>query len=177
MVSASCLQVFHPMTHQYVRFASVLTIRAVFMIFVRYGEFVRSPQKSEILGLIHEALKVSVLRVRNFHKQEDSEGRKSARLMDETRQIVQAARGSRPKILMTSMTPPADLKMSKSLEGTNSPMDTLAKNEQGIFKYDEFANYWLESLRSYVNYDIRPTWISIQVRSPQSLRACRSQSS
>ena len=63
----------------------------------------------------------------------------------------------KPKIIMSSWSPPINLKSNNSLKG-----GTLKKNENGEFMYDEFAQYWVDSLKAYKRIGIEPDYISIQ---------------
>lgn len=79
------------------------------------------------------------------------------------------ALGSTPKILMSSWTPPANLKSNNSLDGctgvTNgnctSGFGTLAQ-VSGAYNYSGFAQYWLNSLEAYAALGVTPDYISIQ---------------
>ncbi len=60
---------------------------------------------------------------------------------------------------MCCWTPPTDLKSDNSIAKGSG---TLAKHEDGRFVYDEYANWWVESLKYYMSYGIRFDYLSIQ---------------
>jgi glucuronoarabinoxylan endo-1,4-beta-xylanase len=79
------------------------------------------------------------------------------------------ALGSKPTILMSSWTPPANLKSNNSINGctgvTNgnctSGFGTLAQ-VNGAYNYSGFAQFWLNSLQAYATQGVTPDYISVQ---------------
>ncbi|MGA7156149.1 MAG: Ig-like domain repeat protein [Acidobacteriaceae bacterium] len=79
------------------------------------------------------------------------------------------ALGAKPTVLMSSWTPPANLKSNNSLDGctgvTNgnctSGFGTLAQ-VGGAYNYAGFGQYWLSSLEAYAALGVSPNYISIQ---------------
>lgn len=122
-----------------------------------YGNWLLAhPQGEQILNHVFYDLKPSVLRLRNtYHQGSDFGGpswQTSQELLEETASIVQSAKShmneDMPRILMCSWSPPIYMKASNSLHG-NTGADSLAKDEYGVFRYKDFAKYWVDSLRAY----------------------------
>lgn len=139
-----------------------------------YGSWaVAHPNRDAIFDTVFSELKPSVLRIRNTFGQGTDEGglggQTTAELMEETAFVVNEGRKRLTgvdefKILMCSWSPPAALKKSGALnggEGGSFGADTLRKDSRGVFIYEEFAQYWLESLKAYAAMGVEPMWISI----------------
>jgi glucuronoarabinoxylan endo-1,4-beta-xylanase len=58
---------------------------------------------------------------------------------------------------MSSWAPPAFLKSNGQVGNGGTLLDT-----NGGFVYNEFAQYWYDSLQAYRSNGVSPTWISIQ---------------
>lgn len=122
-----------------------------------YGNWLLAhPESDPILDHVFKDLKPSVLRLRNTYHQGSEYGgppwQTSEELLDETKIIVEKAKSrtqsDMPRILMCSWSPPIYMKSSNQLNG-NSGADTLSKDRFGIFRYNDFAKYWENSLREY----------------------------
>jgi glucuronoarabinoxylan endo-1,4-beta-xylanase len=72
-------------------------------------------------------------------------------------QHANALRSSPMTIIMSSWSPPANLKSNRSEKNGG----TLVKID-GHFAYDRFAQYWQDSVRIYRALGIDPTYVSIQ---------------
>jgi O-glycosyl hydrolase len=71
--------------------------------------------------------------------------------------------GARPRLLLTSTSPPAALKANGSeLCSGNPDTCTLARLADGSFDYPGFANHWRAVLEAYAAAGIEPDYISIQ---------------
>ncbi|MFW5982149.1 MAG: hypothetical protein ACOCQO_02965, partial [Halanaerobiaceae bacterium] len=117
------------------------------------GWLIEHPNKDEIYDLIFKELGIDILRLQNWYGKADDIGA-------EDPEIVQAAEeslGEEITILMTSWVPPVELKSNDDL-GDGGTL----KKEDGEYIYDQFADYWLESLQAYKEIGIEPTYISIQ---------------
>lgn len=121
------------------------------------------PSRSEIYQLLFEGLRPSILRVRNPYRLINENGLPFESYMKIDQEfIAQAERALnyRPKILLSSWTPPADMKVNGRLRGATGSY--LRKNRSGEFVYSDFAQWWVESLQSYRNMQVVPDYISIQ---------------
>ena len=129
------------------------------------------PNKDEIYDLLFIDLGVDVLRLKNWIH--DSRYGYQADQWDEdvewdaveedfdyaAEDIVYNANERRDdplKIKMTTWTPHPDLKSN------NSPVGGTLRQENGNYVYDEYAEYWLESLERYSEIGIEPDYLSIQ---------------
>lgn len=122
------------------------------------------PNAELIYDAIFSELRPSVLRMRNSYNQ-PNQFLTSEQILINDRKIVEAAYlrlpDDKPQILMSSWTPPVELKKNGKLTG-GGPDAVLKKDASGQFIYKEFAQYWLNSLQEYASLGIVPRWISIQ---------------
>ncbi|MDQ2087754.1 dockerin type I domain-containing protein [Herbivorax sp. ANBcel31] len=113
------------------------------------------PNKAEIYDVIFDELGLSVLRLNNWYityEDEVSFDPSAKEIVEEARNSV----GDDLKIMMSSWSPPTYLKSNESNAG-----GTL-KQENGEFVYDQFADFWYDSLKEYEEIGIVPDYISIQ---------------
>ncbi|MBN2195073.1 MAG: hypothetical protein JW751_19810 [Polyangiaceae bacterium] len=124
--------------------------------------------------LLFPELGLDILRFRNRYDR----GEKDDRNIEVETEILERATkalGHPPKLLLSSWSPPAALKANGAERCKSNPDCTLIK-KKGKFVYDEFADYWLESLRDYEKRGIFPDFISIQNEpdfSPPDWEGCR----
>jgi len=113
---------------------------------------------------------LDILRLGNWFQNQSQDATATTGFTDRIGvQIVQkatAARGGvRPKILMSSWTPPAYLKsngVTKPGYGkTATPAGTLIQKD-GAYAYADFADWWVRSLQAYAAQGIAPDYVSIQ---------------
>ncbi|HYH03635.1 MAG TPA: hypothetical protein VEC37_11070, partial [Bacillota bacterium] len=112
------------------------------------------PNKAELYKILFNELGLDIIRFRNTYG-----SRNGASFAPDEPEIVQQANlslGHPIKVLISSWTPPSDLKANGTLNG-----GTLVK-ENGAFPYSKFADYWYNSLVAYANKGISPDYISIQ---------------
>ncbi len=69
-----------------------------------------------------------------------------------------AAYGEEPTILLSCWSPPANLKSNNSINGGG----TLAKHEDGTYMYEEYAQWWVESVQFYREWGVEIDYVSIQ---------------
>jgi O-glycosyl hydrolase len=117
-----------------------------------YGELFSHPKKEEIYSLIFSDLGVDILRLRNIYG-------KSTRfdIFEEIVNKMYFYSDNTPSILLTSWTPPVDLKSNNNLNNGGT-----LKKENGQYVYGKFAKYWIDALNAYNAVGIQPTYISIQ---------------
>jgi len=123
-----------------------------------------SPQKNQICQLLFEDLGTDIIRFKNNYYPMGYPGVKSPATMESssiktlwnvTGDLYAIARQLNPDIqtLVSSWTPPSALKSNNYLrEGT-------LKNENGVFMYEAFGEYWNDLLD---NLQFNPDYISIQ---------------
>lgn len=105
-------------------------------------------------------LGLDILRFRNrFHRTEA--GDRDLREEVEILRRAKLALGHAPKILLSSWSPPAELKASHA-ERCKSNADCTLARVGGQFVYDAFAQYWRDSLAHYASLGIVPDYVSIQ---------------
>lgn len=66
--------------------------------------------------------------------------------------------GEELTILLSCWSPPANLKSNNSINGGG----TLAKREDGTYMYEEYAQWWVESVQFYRDWGIKVDYVSIQ---------------
>lgn len=66
--------------------------------------------------------------------------------------------GEEPTVLLSCWSPPADLKSNNSINGGG----TLAKHEDGTYMYEEYAQWWVESVQFYRDWGVKIDYVSIQ---------------
>ena len=119
------------------------------------------PQKEEVYNIVFGGLGTSIYRIRNSYEipYEDD--------MQHQAEAIQAAEislGHPVKIMISSWTPPINLKSNGAING-----GTLVRqnpegptNQTNPYKYDEFAEWWANSLIAYKKLNITATYITIQ---------------
>jgi glucuronoarabinoxylan endo-1,4-beta-xylanase len=131
------------------------------------------PNESQIMKALFDpvdGLGITFLRLQNNYY--NYNGSNASSFDPDNSAIVTAAMtalGAKPTILMSSWTPPANLKSNNSINGctgvTNgnctSGFGTLAQ-VSGAYNYAGFAQFWLSSLQAYATQGVTPDYISIQ---------------
>ena len=113
---------------------------------------VNHQKKDELYNLLFKELGLDILRIRNNYAMEPNS-------LNETIEIIkggEAALGRDLKVMISSWSPPAALKSNGKLIG-----GTLKKNN-GKFVYDEFAQWWYESVIAYNQAGVKVDYINLQ---------------
>ena len=124
------------------------------------SEVIQHPRKVALLQAMFGDAGLSVLRLQNRHGYSAGEDLASSReIIDRAEQSL----GRRPLLLLTSWSPPAELKANgeTSCEG-NPDTCTLMQLDGGGFDYAGFADWWRASLDAYAAEGITPDYIGIQ---------------
>lgn len=114
----------------------------------------------QVYELLFPELGLDILRFRNrFERSDHTDGN----LEEEVFIFERATRalGHRPRLMLSSWSPPAGLKANGKERCSNNPTCTLAKRD-GKFVYDEFADWWARSLDHYSELGLTPDFISLQ---------------
>ncbi len=114
------------------------------------------PLKNEIYDVLFGQLGLDIYRLRNTYDQ----GPGGASYIDDSAEIVTAAEdslGYPVKIMISSWSPPDYLKSDANLAG-----GTLKKDIYGDYMYDEFADWWADSLDEFSSHGINADYINIQ---------------
>ena len=116
------------------------------------------PNKSQIYNLIFKGLGLTFLRLNNQY----SDTTNSPIPYDpEFVTQAKASLGYTPKILISSWSPPAYMKLNGTENGGTSTA-TLNKNSNGTFMYPQFGAWWRKSLAKYAASGVYPDYISLQ---------------
>jgi glucuronoarabinoxylan endo-1,4-beta-xylanase len=105
-------------------------------------------------------LGLDILRLRNRYQRSESGDRDLREEVEIVRRATQAL-GRPPKVMMSSWSPPAELKANRAERCKNNDDCTLARVD-GQFVYAQFGAYWRDSLRHYAEIGIAPEYVSIQ---------------
>lgn len=130
--------------------------------FTWYADRVFSTTNSA--GLLDAAFsdaKLSILRFKNeySYSKEGTAGNIGPMVRIYEAAIERAkAYGEEPTILLSCWSPPASLKSNHSINGGG----TLAKHADGTYMYEEYADWWVESVKFYRDWDIKIDYVSIQ---------------
>ncbi len=121
------------------------------------GTLTGSQRKGEIYNYIFNDLGLDILRLKNDYRNNPTNFAPNiAEIVD----TMYALSPFRPKILISSWTPPTNIKSNNDLNGGNNA--TLKKDTSGQYMYKEFAAYWVNSLNAYNSIGVEPDYISIQ---------------
>jgi glucuronoarabinoxylan endo-1,4-beta-xylanase len=110
--------------------------------------------------LLFSELGLDIVRFRNRYRRSDASDRNLAQEVEVLRRATEAL-GRRPMVMLSSWSPPAALKASGREKCHGNPDCTLRK-QRGQFVYQQFADYWYDSLRHYASLGIAPDFVSIQ---------------
>jgi glucuronoarabinoxylan endo-1,4-beta-xylanase len=112
-------------------------------------------EKGEVYNYLFKELGLDILRLRNVYDRNDDY---IFGLYEEIVDSFYSKSENEPKILISSWSPPADLKSNGEL-GNGGTLDSTWSGE---FLYGDFAQYWVDALDSFATVDIVPDYISIQ---------------
>lgn len=115
------------------------------------------PNKAELYDLIFRDLGLDILRLRNRFRYQEEFWVESQEIVAEGKRSL----GRDLTILMSSWSPPPNLKSSGQTDCTNQVSCTLIREGES-FPYPAFAEYWNDSLDAYAELGIVPKFISIQ---------------
>ncbi len=116
-------------------------------------------KKEEIYDLLFKELGIEILRIRNTYGYSTDPGNNE--LLGTAEVVVEARKPQRSPNLKIELVPwscPAYLKSN----GSESGGGTLAKDGLGNFRYDDYAQWWYDSLVEFAAHGVEPDFISIQ---------------
>ncbi|MBN1761179.1 MAG: hypothetical protein JW863_22815 [Chitinispirillaceae bacterium] len=117
------------------------------------------PKKDEIYDSLFNKMKINVIRVGNWYHPVLDTPCIEVPMMKEIQE-----RWPEVKTMLTSWTPPPYLKSNDSIIGWTPERDTgtLKKNTDGTYMYDQYGDYWLQSVNYFLGNGMKIDWISIQ---------------
>jgi glucuronoarabinoxylan endo-1,4-beta-xylanase len=113
------------------------------------------PNKEELYQLVFQDLGLDWLRLQNVYG--NGTGFDPADAAELVQKAHQYADDS-VRILMTSWSPPANIKSNNDVNNGG----TLLKDANNNYMYADFGKYWKDALTAYANAGVHPNWISIQ---------------
>ncbi len=113
-------------------------------------------EKGEVYNYLFKELGLDILRLRNIYG--NSEEDYIFGLYEEIADSFYSKSENDPKILISSWSPPAELKSNGQL-GNGGTLDSTADGE---FRYGDFAEHWMDALGRFEEVGIVPDYISIQ---------------
>lgn len=139
-----------------------------------YGDrLTNHPHKDVIYDKVFADLGLDVLRLRNVYRREGGMfDPDSAEIVAEGERSL----GRAPTVLLTSWSPPADLKANSATDCASEAETCTLQKIDGEYPYVQFADWWRESLDAYAAIGIIPDYISIQNEpdfTPPSWEGCR----
>lgn len=111
------------------------------------------PKRDELYDILFSQLGLDIYRIRNTYDTSSS-------YISRTATIIRAAESSlgHPiKVMVSSWSPPAYLKSNGS-----TVRGTLKKDAGGNYVYDEFAQWWADSIEEFSSYGIDVNYVNIQ---------------
>ena len=130
--------------------------------FTWYSEMIFSLGKREtVLDLLFKDAGFTILRFKNeygYGTQKFDSGATFNALYYKAAQKRADERGEKVTVLYSSWSPPASLKSNNRIEGYG----TLKRGDDGNYMYDEFAQWWKDSVDAYRGYGIPVDYVSIQ---------------
>lgn len=111
-------------------------------------------RKGEIYNYLFKELGLDILRLRNIYRKGEDYG---FGIYEEIVDSFYSLSENEPKVMISSWSPPADLKSNNDLVG--GTLDTTAT---GKYVYGDFVQYWVNSLDTFAEFGIEPDYISIQ---------------
>lgn len=115
------------------------------------------PNKAELYDTIFKDLGLDLLRLRNRYRYQSE-------FLVESQEIFEQGSlslGRDLTVLMSSWSPPPELKSNGLTDCTEQDSCTLLRDASG-YPYQAFADYWSDSLDAYAQLGIVPKFISIQ---------------
>ncbi len=121
----------------------------------RHGWVTAHPYKNEIYTNAFAGLNLSMLRLGNWYRYQGTSNfdPDAPEFVSRANQVL----GRPVPVLISSWSPPAFLKSNGQVGNGGTLLYT-----NGGFLYNEFAQYWYDSIVAYRNLGVSPTWISIQ---------------
>jgi len=117
------------------------------------GWLLAHPLKNEILDCLFGQLGLDIYRLRNTYDISNDYITRSAQIVAEAESSL-----DRPiKIMISSWSPPAYLKSNN-----NTARGTLKKDAIGDYMYEEFAQWWADSLVEFSSHGIIADYVNIQ---------------
>src|ERR1700690_2013548 len=102
-------------------------------------------------------LGLDIIRLRNRYQRSEPGDADLAQEVEILRRATEAL-GHRPKVMLSSWSPPASLK-ANGAERCKGNDDCTLKKESGQFVYAKFGEYWLDSMKHYATLGIEPDYI------------------
>ncbi len=117
------------------------------------GWLTAHPKRNEIYDVLFKQLGLDIYRIRNTYGTSSSYITTSVEII----KAAESSLGHPIKVMISSWSPPANLKSNGSTVG-----GTLAQYPNGGYKYSEFAQWWADSITDYSNRGVDIEYINMQ---------------
>lgn len=142
-----------------------------------YGDRLAKAQNSEEgYDALFSDAKLTILRFKNEYSYNVAGKASNAIAMADNYKEARdraALYGEKVQVLLCCWSPPAYLKSDGTIDNGNG---TLAKDENGNYMYEEYADWWVESVKYYQSKGVVVDYVSIQNEvdfSPSDYEGCR----
>lgn len=128
---------------------------------IAYGEseITTHPQKAALYKTLFADLGLDVVRLRmRYGDTGDDDLTTTHDLLD----AASASLGRMPTVIMTSWSPPANLKANNALNCSSNPGTCTLVRDGSSYNYADFADYWRKGLDAYAAVGVTPDYIGIQ---------------
>lgn len=120
---------------------------------VYYEEWVtESKNKEAIYDTVFNGLGITALRMANWWQVNNDRMPDQAEIFLKAKEMC----GDELPVIMTAWTAPTYLKSNNK-----EALGTLKRNQNGSYAYDDFANWWQESIEKYRELGVNPDYVSI----------------
>jgi glucuronoarabinoxylan endo-1,4-beta-xylanase len=120
-----------------------------------YWDLYSLTTREAVYNYLFKELGLDILRLRNIYRKGEDYG---FSILGEIVDSFYSYSENDPKIMISSWSPPGDLKSNNSISNGG----TLDTTETGEYVYGDFAQYWVDALNRFAEVDIKPEYISIQ---------------
>lgn len=125
-----------------------------------YMDRITGVTPDDLYEFLFPELGIDIIRFRNRFERGGDEDTRLAEEVEIFQRATEAL-GHKPRLLLSAWSPPGTLKASGKERCASEPDCTL-KKVNGRFSYDEYADWWIRSLKHYHELGLTPDYVSMQ---------------